>query len=80
MLSSKSNKSFSEKTAKNECFCFNEIRRLMIMKIRLKMKKKAHRYDINRPRPRNRHKFTKYKMYISIMMVVIGIKQLLSNI
>ena len=44
------------------------------------MKKKAHRYDINRPRPRNRHKFTKYKMYISIMMVVIGIKQLLSNI
>ena len=44
------------------------------------MKKKAHRYDINRPRPRNRHKFTKYKMYISIMMVVIGIKQLLRNI
>ena len=48
--------------------------------MRLKVKKKAHRYDINRPRPRNRHKFTKYKMYVSIMMVVIGIKQLLSNI
>ena len=32
--------------------------------------KKSQRYDINRPRPRNRHKFTKYEMYLSMMMVI----------
>ena len=40
------------------------------MKIRLKMKNRSHRYDINRPRPRHGQRYTKYKMYLSIMMVI----------
>ena len=36
--------------------------------------------DINRPSPRHGHKYTKYKMCLSIMVVVICIKQHLSNI
>ena len=36
----------------------------------LKMKKRSHRYDINRPRPTNGHKYTKYKMCLSVMMVI----------
>ena len=47
--------------------------------MRLKMKNRSHRYDINRVRPRHGHKYTKYKTYISIM-IVICIKQHLSNI
>ena len=35
-----------------------------------KMKNKSHRYDINRPRPKNCHKCSKYKMYLSIMMLL----------
>ena len=48
------------------------------MKLRLKMKNRSQRYDINRPRPRDGHKYTKYKMCLSIMMVIC-IKQHLSN-
>ena len=33
-------------------------------------KKRSQRYDINRPRPRHGHKHTKYKMCLSIMMVI----------
>ena len=43
------------------------------------MKNRSHRYDINRPRPRHGYKYTKYKMCLSVMMV-ISIKQHLSNI
>ena len=43
------------------------------------MKKISHRYDINRSRPRYEHKYTKYKIYLIIMMVMC-IKQHLSNI
>ena len=32
--------------------------------------KQSHRYNIYIPRPRNRHRFTKYKMYLSMMMVI----------
>ena len=46
--------------------------------MKLKMKNGSHRYDANRPRPRHGHKHTKYKMCLSIM-VVICIKQHLSN-
>ena len=46
---------------------------------KLKMKNRSHRYDINKPRLRHRHKCTKYKMCLSIMMVIY-IKQHLSNI
>ena len=47
--------------------------------MRLKVKNKSHRYDINRPRPRHGHKYTKYKKWLSIMMVIRN-KQYLRNI
>ena len=34
------------------------------------MKNRSHRYDINRPRPRHVHVYSKYKMCLSIMMVI----------
>ena len=43
------------------------------------MKNKSHRYDKNRPRPRHVHKYSKYKMWLSMMMLIC-IKQHLSNI
>ena len=42
------------------------------------MKNKSQLYDINRPRPRYGPKYTKYKMFVSI--IVIYIKQYLNNI
>ena len=50
---------------------FNDVIELMVMKMRLKMK--------NRPRPRHGPNYTKYKMCLSIMMVIC-IKQHLTNI
>ena len=47
--------------------------------MKLKMKTGSHRYDINRTRPRHGHKYTKYKMHLSMMMVLYT-KQHLSNI
>ena len=43
------------------------------------MENRSQRYDINRHRPRHGHKYTKYKMWLSIMMVIC-IKQHLSNV
>ena len=51
----------------------------MVMEMRLKVKTRSQRYDINGPRPRHGSKYTKYKICLSIMMVVC-IKQHLSNI
>ena len=42
-------------------------------------KNRSQRYEINRPRPRHEHKHAKYKMCLSITMVIC-IKQHLSNI
>ena len=42
------------------------------------MKNRSQRHDIIRPRPRHEHKYTKYKTCVSI--IVICIKQHLSNI
>ena len=64
-LSSKNNRRYSKKCAKN--------------KIRVKMKNWSHGYDINRPRLRHGHKYTKYKICLTTMMVM-WIKQQLSNI
>ena len=47
--------------------------------MRLKMKNKSHKIEINRLRPRRGHKYIKYKMPVSIAMVIC-IKQHLSNI
>ena len=43
------------------------------------MKNRLNKYNINRRRFRHGHKYTKYKMCLIIMMV-ISIKQHLSNI
>ena len=43
------------------------------------MKNRSHRYDINKPRPRQGRKYTKYKMCLSMMMIVC-IKKHLNNI
>ena len=42
----------------------------MSMKTRMKKKNTSQIYDINRPRTRHGHKYTEYKMYLSIMMVI----------
>ena len=34
------------------------------------MKNKSDRQNINRPRQRHGHKYTKYKLYLSVMMVI----------
>ena len=34
------------------------------------MKSKSKEYDLNRPRPRHGRKYTKYKMCLSVMMVI----------
>ena len=43
------------------------------------MKKRSQRYDINRPSSRNEHKYSKYKKYVTMMMLIC-ITQHLSNI
>ena len=63
----------------NKCVCVNEIIWLVMIKMRMKMKNRSNRYDINRNRPRHGHKYTKYKMYLSVMMVMCN-KKHLSNI
>ena len=39
------------------------------MKMRLEMKNRSQIYDINRPGPRHGQKYSKYKMFLSTMMV-----------
>ena len=68
-LSFKNNRRYSKK-----CTKMYEVIRLMEMKMRVKMKNILHRYDLKRPRSRNGHKYTKYKMSLSIM-IVVNIKQ-----
>ena len=48
------------------------------MEIRSGKKNRPQRYDINRPRTRHGPKCTKYRLCLSIM-IVIYIKQYLSN-
>ena len=47
--------------------------------MRLEMKNRLSRYDMNGPRRIHGHKYTKYEIYLHIMMVIC-IKQHLSNI
>ena len=79
IFSSKANMSYSKKMCKNKCTCFNDIIWLIIMKIRLKMNNRSHRYDINRTRPRYSYNYTKYKICLSMMMIMCN-KQHLSYI
>ena len=77
-LSSKKRR-FLKNVQKNKCVGYNEVIWLMTMKMRLKMKNRSYRSDISRAKPRHRHRYTRYNMYLSIMMVTC-IKQHLSNI
>ena len=43
------------------------------------MKSRSQRHDINVPRPRHEQKYTKYKLCLSIMMVIC-IKPLFHNV
>ena len=42
----------------------------MTMKMRPEMKNRSYTYDINRAKSRHGHRYTKYKMRLSIMMVI----------
>ena len=57
----------------------NKVTYLTPMKMKVKIKNRSHRYDINWRRPRHGPQYTKYKMYLNIIMVIC-IKQHLSNI
>ena len=78
-LSSKDSRRYSKKCAKNKSVYLNEDIWLMAKKMRLKMRNRSSRYDINRPRRWRGHKYTEYKIYLDIMMV-ISIRQYLSYI
>ena len=77
-LSSKNIRRYPKKCTKNKYVYLSEVVWLMTMKMRLKMKNRSHRYDMNRSWPKRSPKYTKNKMYLII--IVIGIKQHLSNI
>ena len=59
--------------------------RSIVMKMKIKMKNRSLIYDINlgtrknRPRSRHGHEYSKYKKFLSMMMLIC-IKQHLSNI
>ena len=59
--------------------CTHDIILLIIMKTKMKMKNKSHRYDINISRSRHGPKYSKYKKFLSIMMLLC-IKQHLCNV
>ena len=65
-LSSKDNRRYPKKCAKNKYVYINEDIWLMTTKMRLEMKNRSSRYDINSPRRRNGHKYTKYKICIDM--------------
>ena len=44
------------------------------------MKNRSHRQNINRPRRRHGHKYTKYKLYLSVMMVICTKQHLKLNL
>ena len=67
-LSSKDNRRYSKKCAKNKYVYLNEDIWLMAKKMRLKIKNRSSRYDINRPR--HGYKYTKYKICLDIAMVI----------
>ena len=49
-------------------------------KMNMKMKNRLHRYDINMPKPRHGQKYSQDKKFLSMMMMLVCIKQHLSNI
>ena len=78
-LSPKNNRRYSKKCTKDKCISFDNVIWLIAIKMRRKMKSRSQRYNVNRPRHRHLHKYNKFKICLSIMMV-ISIKQHQSNI
>ena len=77
MLSYKNKRRHSNKCTKDNYVSFNDV--IWLMKDEAENKYRSQRYDINWPRQsRHRHRYAKYKMSLSIMMVIC-IKQHLSN-
>ena len=64
---------------KSKCVCINEIIRFILIKMKMKEKNRSNRCDIKRPRSRLGHKYSKYKMCLSVIMLLF-IKQHLGNI
>ena len=64
---------------KNMHICTHEIIQLIIIKMEMKMKNKSQRYNLRRFRSRHGHKYSKYKKYFTMMMLLC-IKQHLSCI
>ena len=58
---------------KNKCICFHEIIKLTVMKIKMKMKNRSHRYGTNRTRSSYGHKYSKYKKFLSMMMLTCNV-------
>ena len=44
------------------------------------MKNRSEMYEINRPKPIRGHKYTRYKMFLSILMVICIKQHLRSNV
>ena len=61
---------YSKKFTKDKCISFDHVISLIAINMRLKMKSRSQRYNISRPRPRHLDKYNKYKMWLSIMMVI----------
>ena len=70
---------YSKKYAKNKCACFNENIWLILMKMRVKLKNRSHRYNMKKINPRHGYGNNKYKIRLSMIMVMCN-KQHLSNI
>ena len=79
-VSCKNDRRYSKKCTKNEYVSLNEVTWLMPMRMRLKMKNRWYSYDSIGPRARHGQKYTKYKMCLSIMMVVCNKQQISSKI
>ena len=69
-LSCKNDRRYFKKCTQNKFVYFNEVMRLITMKVTLRMKNISHRYNINRPRHRHGHKYTKYEVCLRIIMVI----------
>ena len=71
---------YSKKCAKSKCICFNQVGYMInYNENEAENENGSHRYDINRTKPRHGHKYNKFKMCLSMMMVICK-KQHLNNI
>ena len=53
-----------------KCAFIHQIIRLIITKMKVKVKNRLHRHDMNRPSSSNGQKYSKYKRYLTMMMLI----------